>query len=120
MTNRIRLTIAAAGFAAAASMTGLARADDATMEPVWEHYWMAVAAANQCENYNFSSVQYDAMTHYIDQRVNYEVGAGPRTHLIDDAKDAVRDRAFKYGCNDQQIAGLLTVFHTELEPVIPR
>ena len=120
MTNRIRLTLVAAALGMATSVASVARADDAAMEPVWEHYWMAVAAANQCENWQFSQPQYDAMTHVINQRVNYEIGAGPRTHLIDDAKEAVRDRAFKYGCNDQEIVGLLAVFHNELEPVIPR
>ena len=120
MTNRIRLGLVAAALCAGTSFASVALADDAAMEPVWTHYWMAVAAANQCENWTFNQAQYDAMTHVINQRVNYEIGAGPRTHLIDDAKEAVRDRAFKYGCNDQQITAMLAVFHNELEPVIPR
>ena len=127
MTNRIqlafftRLACAALTLAGTAAFGGVARADsaaDAAMEPVWSHYWMAIAAANQCENWSFTAPQYDEMTHYINQRVNYAIGAGPRTHLIDDAKEAVRDRAFKYGCHDQAISDLLATFHNELQPVL--
>ena len=127
MTNRIRLassarlTCAALTLAGAAAFGSVAKADtaaDAAMEPVWSHYWMAIAAANQCENWNFTGPQYDEMTHYINMRVNYAIGAGPRTHLIDDAKEAVRDRSFKYGCHDQMIGDLLATFHNELQPTL--
>jgi hypothetical protein len=79
---------------------------------------MAVAAAGQCEDRRFTTSEYDAMTHVINGKVNNAIGAGPRTHLIDEAKSDVWDRAFKYGCHDQQISELLAIYHNELEPAL--
>ncbi len=118
MTNRYRIALVALTLTGGAWLSTVAQADESAMEPVWKHYWMAVAAAGQCENRMFTAPEYDAMTHVINGKVNNEIGAGPRTHLIDDAKDDVRDRAFKYGCGDQEIAGLLAVYHYELEPAL--
>jgi hypothetical protein len=120
MTNRYRLALIALGLITAltgtAWLAAAAHADDPGAEAVWKHYWMAVAAANQCENRSFSGPQYDAMTHVINAKVNYQIGAGPRTHLIDEAKSDVQDRVFKYTCHDQQIGDLLALYHYELAP----
>jgi hypothetical protein len=99
-----------------------ARADaqDDAMEPVWLHYWLAISAAQQCEDRKFTGPDYDAMVQVIDRKVNFAIGAGPRTHLITVSKDQVWDRVFKYGCHDQQIVDLLTLFHSDLEPALPR
>ena len=119
MTNRYRIALIALTFTVGAWSSSTAHADaatDAAMEPVWKHYWAAVAAAQQCENRKFSTPEFDAMTHYINGKVNNAVGAGQRTHLIDDARSDVWDRSFKYGCKDRQIDELLAVYHNELEP----
>ena len=118
MTNRYRIAVIALALTGASWLATAARADDPNMEAVWKHYWMAIAAENQCENRSFTGSEYDAMTHVINMKVNYGLGAGPRTHLIDDAKSDVRDRVFKYGCHDQQIGDLLALYHYELAPSI--
>ena len=118
MTNRIRLALVALTLTGGTWLATAARADDPAMEAVWKRYWMAIAAEGQCENRAFSPPEYDAMTHVINTKVNYGLGAGPRTHLIDDAKSDVQDRVFKYGCHDQQIGDLLALYHNELAPAI--
>jgi hypothetical protein len=118
MTNRCRLALIAAMLAGSAWLSGLAHADDAAMEPIWKKYWMAIAAEGQCEDRKFTGPEYDAMTHVINLKVNHAIGAGPRTHLIDEAKSDVWDRVFKYGCQDQQIAELLALYRNELEPAL--
>ena len=118
MTNHCRVALIALTLTGGAWLTSLAHADDAAMEPIWKHYWMAIAAANQCEDRRFSGPEYDAMTHVINMKVNYGIGAGPRTHLIDDAKSDVQDRVFKYGCHDPQVYELLALYHNELEPAL--
>ena len=118
MTRHCRPAFVALMLIAGAWLSGLAHADDAAMEPVWKRYWMAIAAEGQCENRKFTGSEYDAMTHVINKKVHYEIGAGPRTHLIDDAKSDVWDRVFKYGCQDQEIVDLLALYHNELEPAL--
>ena len=118
MTKHCRPACVALTLICGAWLSGLAHADDAAMEPVWTRYWMAIAAANQCEDRKFTGPEYDAMTHVINKKVNYQLGAGPRTHLIDVAKSYVWDRVFKYGCQDSQISGLLALYHNQLEPVL--
>ncbi len=99
----------------------LARADakDDAMEPVWLRYWEAIAAAQQCEDRKFTSPDYDAMVHVINRKVDFAIGAGPRTHLITVAKDNVWDLVFKYGCKDPRTVDMLNLFHTDLEPALP-
>lgn len=116
MKNRIALV--ALALIASTWLPAVTRASDATMEPIWKRYWMAVAAEGQCENRRFTAPEYDAMTHVINSRVNNEIGAGPRTHLIDEAKSDVSDRVFKYGCQDQQISDLLNLYRSDLEPAL--
>lgn len=121
MTNRCRIALIALTLSGSAWFSSFAHADaatDAAMEPVWKRYWMAIAAAQQCEDRKFTGPEYDAMTHVINGKVNNAIGAGPRTHLIDDANSDVWDRQFKYGCKDQQIGDLLAIYHNELEPAL--
>jgi hypothetical protein len=119
MRKANRLALIALALTGACWLAIPGRADDAAMEPIWKQYWMAVAAVGQCEDRKFTGPEYDAMTHVINKKVNYEIGAGARTHLIDDAKDEVWDRVFKYGCKDPQIVDLLALYHTQLEPALP-
>lgn len=97
-----------------------ARADteDEAMQPVWLHYWMAIDAAQYCWNMRFDGPAYDAMATVIDHRVDHAIGAGPRTHLVDVAKDQTWDLVFKYGCNDPRVGDLLALFHNELQPAL--
>jgi len=119
MIKADHLALIALALTGACWLASPSHADDATMAPIWKQYWMAVAAVGQCEDRKFTGPEYDAMTHVINKKVNYEIGAGARTHLIDDAKDAVWDRVFKYGCKDPQIVDLLALYHTQLEPALP-
>ena len=96
-----------------------ADAKDEAMEPIWLHYWEAIEAARQCDGRKFTGPDYDAMVHVINRKVDYAIGAGPRTHLITVAKDNVWDLVFKYGCKDPRTMDLLNLFHTDLEPVLP-
>ena len=118
MTNRRHVALLALSLTGAVWLTGLAHADDAAMEPIWKHYWMAIAAERQCESRTFTGPEYDAMTHVINLKVSHQIGAGRRNALIDDAKSDVWDRVFKYGCQDQQIADLLALYHKDLEPAL--
>jgi hypothetical protein len=119
MAHWLRLAAMAAIIACSSWLSLEALADDeAAMEAVWKQYWMAIAAAGQCEDRKFTGPDYDAMTHVINQKVNYGIGAGPRNHLIDDAKSDVWDRVFKYGCHDQEIESLLALYHKDLEPAL--
>jgi len=95
-----------------------ANAEDDAMQPVWLNYWEAISAAQQCENRKFSSLDYDAMVHVINGKVDNAIGAGPRDHLITVAKDNVSDRVGKYGCHDTQVSDLLALFHSELQPAL--
>jgi hypothetical protein len=93
------------------------RADDPVNEAIWKKYWMAIEAEKSCKNTAFSQGQYDAMVHVINQRINFDLGAGVRRGLMGDAKTQVQDMTFKYGCSDPRVQELLALYETDLFPV---
>jgi hypothetical protein len=108
------IALALLGFAGSAAG---ARAEDATSQAIWKRYWMAIEVERNCNNLAFSQDQYNAITHVIDQKINYDLGAGVRHQLIADAKTDAHDLTFKYGCKDPRAVDLLALYNTELAPV---
>ena len=107
------------GLVLAIPLAARAYVEDEAMQPVWLHYLMAIDAAQYCWNMRFDGPAYDSMATVIDHRVDHAIGAGPRTHLVDVAKDQTWDLVFKYGCNDPRVADLLALFHNELQLALP-
>jgi hypothetical protein len=101
-----------------AGVASLARADDPANEAIWKRYWMAIDAQRQCNNVDFSQGQYDAMVHVINQKINFDLGAGIRHQLMSDANSEVQDMAFKYGCHSPQLTDLLNLYNSDLAPVV--
>jgi len=99
------------------AMNSAARADEATSEAVWKRYWMAIEVQKICNNAAFSQSQYDNMVHLIDQRINYDLGAGVRHELMADAKTDAFDLTFKYGCSSPDSRNYLALVNSDLAPV---
>ena len=113
-----RFAIVAFALLAFAGMSTAARADEAASEAIWKRYWMAIEVQKICHNAAFSQSQYDNMVHLIDQRINYDLGAGVRHELMADAKTDAFDLTFKYGCISPDSRNYLALFNSDLAPVV--
>ena len=112
-----RFAIVAFALLAFAGMSTAARADEATSEVIWKRYWMAIEVQKICHNTAFSQSQYDNMVHLIDQRINYDLGAGVRHELMADAKTDAFDLTFKYGCSSPDSQNYLALYNSDLAPI---
>ena len=91
----------------------------------------AIFAADECTDYDliqigqddadavWKSQAQDNMGAYIDAQVGGAIGAGDRLHLIERAKGETDAYIGDHGCDDPQVLELLSVFDTELEPLLP-
>ena len=116
-------TLLAIGLAAAASA--------ATVEDTYVTYHAAIEAADQCTDYHLIQIgTEDAeaewigkaqsnMGAYIDTQIGNQISAGDRLHLVERAKGETDAHIATNGCDDPDIVRLLTIFHNELEPLLP-
>lgn len=114
---------------AASSFGGPAQAE--TAEDEFVRYHGAIEAASLCTDYRFDQQgvndedaawigeAQDAMGNYINGQVGGAIGAGDRLHLIERAKGETEAYVGDHGCDDPQVAELLNIFHSELEPLLP-
>jgi hypothetical protein len=112
-----RFAIVAFAMFSFVGMSTAVRADEATSEVVWKRYWMAIEVQKICHNTGFSQSQYDNMVHLINQRINYDLGAGVRHQLMNDAKTDAFDLTFKYGCSSPDSQNYLALYNSDLAPV---
>ena len=112
-----RLAIVAFAMSGLVAVSSVARADEVASEAIWKRYWMAIEVQKICHNTAFSQSQYDNMVHLIDQRINYDLGAGVRHELMADAKTDAFDLTFKYGCSSPDTRNYLALFNSDLAPV---
>jgi len=112
-----RFAVVAFAMLGFAGMSATAHADEASARAVWTKYWTAIEVQKICNNTAFSQSQYDNMVHRINERVNYDLGAGTLHQLQSDAKTAAHDLTFKYGCNSQDARDYLTLFQNDLAPI---
>ena len=113
-----RLAIVAFAMFGLVALGSAARADEAASQAIWKRYWMAIEVQKICHNTAFSQSQYDNMVHLIDQRINYDLGAGVRHELMADAKTDAFDLTFKYGCSSPDSRNYLALYNSELAPVV--
>jgi hypothetical protein len=105
---------------AAAGVSGIgaaARADEAGAQAVWKKYWMAIEVQKICNKTAFSQSQYDNMVHRINERMDYDLGAGVRHQLMGDAKTDAFDLTFKYSCSSPDVRDYLTLYSNDLAPI---
>ena len=124
-----RLASLAAVLAAVAATAAPASAQ--TAEDIYVRYHAAIFAADECTDYDliqigqddadavWKSQAQDNMGAYIDAQVGGAIGAGDRLHLIERAKGETDAYIGDHGCDDPQVLELLSVFDTELEPLLP-
>lgn len=101
--------------------TTVAAADMSENEKMFYDMHSAIVAAEECRGMAFSRDQQAAMAHVIDEAINYDIGAGHRLDLIQDAKVAVRNvsRAVAVkGCEQKEITDMLALFDQRLAPAI--
>ena len=112
-----RLAIVAFAMFGLVALGSAARADEAASQAIWKRYWMAIEVQKICHNTAFSQSQYDNMVHLINQRINYDLGAGVRHQLMNDAKTDAFDLTFKYGCSSPDSQNYLALYNSNLAPV---
>ena len=113
-----RLAVVAFAMFGLVALGSAARADEAASQAIWKRYWMAIEVQKICHNTGFSQSQYDNMVHLIDQRINYDLGAGVRHEQMADAKTDAFDLTFKYGCSSPDSRNYLALFNSDLAPVV--
>lgn len=106
-----------------------AAAQDPT-EETFVRYHAAIHAAQVCEgrqleqqglsdpNADKIKANQERMGAVINGKVNGEISAGRRLELIEESKRIVEDLAQKKGCNSPELQDVLTLFRTDLEPVL--
>jgi hypothetical protein len=94
-------------------------------------YHSAIYAADVCTDYRLIQIgeddedavwigqAQDNMGAYIDAQVGGAISAGDRLHLVERAKGETDAYIADHGCDDAGTVELLTVFHSELEPLLP-
>ena len=112
-----RFAVVAFAMLGFAGISTAAHADEASASAVWKKYWTAIEVQKICNKTAFSQSQYDNMVHRINERVNYDLGAGSLHQLQSDAKTTAYDVTFKYGCNSQDARDYLTLFQNDLAPI---
>lgn len=125
----IRFASLAAVVAAIAATSVPASAQ--TVEEVYVRYHAAIFAADECTDYDliqlgtddpdaeWKSQAQNSMGAYIDAQVGGAIGAGDRLTLIEAAKNGTDTYIAENGCEGPMAQELLTVFSSELEPLLP-
>jgi hypothetical protein len=130
--HSLKAMAAAAIAVAITGISGIAEAETLeTVEQTFVRYYSAIEAADQCLDYNFTPVGTDdaeqqwigeaqsRMGAYIDSQVGHQIGAGERLHLIERAKGETDAYIGEHTCDGGRALGLLALFQTELEPLLP-
>ncbi len=104
--------LAAAGVLALAA-SGV-RADDAA----YTQYYSALEAAKLCQGVSLDQDGYQKVTAVINEKAGTDLSTGLRLSLIDQAKNDTYWTVFKWGCKSEQVAGLLELYTTDLEPAL--
>lgn len=118
--------IRAAASRIAAGLTGLAAltliaaapaaADDPAAESSYSAYQRAIHAAALCEERSFDQDAQERMSVVIDEKIHYDIGAGRRLTLIEQAKSEVGKTVDDKGCADPAVQDSLMLFRAELAP----
>jgi hypothetical protein len=101
---------AVAGFGAGAS------AQD--MTAAWSKYQEAVRVAELCRYMRHDAAAWAKMGPYIDSKVNHEISGAERLTLIENAKTDARKVAKLKGCDSDEGKMYLSLYDTELAPLI--
>jgi hypothetical protein len=112
-----RVALIALAVAGVSGIAAAARADEASAQAVWKKYWMAIEVQKICNKAAFSQSQYDNMVHRINERVNYDLGAGVLHQIMGDAKTDAFDLTFKYGCSSPDVRDYLSLYSNDLAPI---
>ncbi|HVT51714.1 MAG TPA: hypothetical protein VHE77_09115 [Dongiaceae bacterium] len=105
------LAVSVAGFSAGANAQ-----DD--MNAAWSKYQEAVRVAELCRDMKHDAAAWAKMGPYIDAKVNHEISGAERLTLIEDAKTDARKVAKLKGCNSDDAKTYLSLYDTELAPLI--
>jgi len=114
----IRGPLSAACLTAVAVLAMPAAAQDDAGKDAYLRYHQAIAVTAKCEEREFNQTEHSHMASYIDQKVNNEIGAGDRLHLIEQAKSNAYELVTKWGCKDPHVTEYTTLFDQELRPIL--
>ncbi|MEX0808375.1 MAG: hypothetical protein WD044_06570 [Dongiaceae bacterium] len=93
-------------------------------------YHAAMRAAELCAGYNFdrradnADIAWIAQAKsrigaFIDSELKYQINVGERLDLIEQAKTGTEMKIEANGCDDPAAVELLSVFETEIAPLLP-
>jgi hypothetical protein len=117
-TKTIRVVRPVVGILIAVGLAaGAARADE-PHEIAYKDYYGAIESVVLCDERKFDQPAHAKMAGVIDQKINFDIGAGRRLTLIEQAKSDVYKLVWKKGCTSEPVGRLLGVFHSELEPAL--
>ena len=114
----VRGLLAAGALSAVAALTLPAAAQDQAAKDAYLRYHQAIAVTAKCQEREFNQTEHSHMASYIDQKVNNEIGAGDRLHLIEQAKSNAYELVTKWGCDSDKVGEYRTLFEQELLPVM--
>jgi len=117
-TKTIRLVGPVAGIVIAVGFAAGAARADTNHEIAYKDYYSAIHSVVLCDERKFDQPAHAKMAQVIDQKINFDIGAGRRLTLIEQAKSDVYELIWKKGCTSEPVGRLLGVFHTELEPAL--
>lgn len=92
-----------------------AKADDVTA--TWSKYQEAIRLDELCRYERHDAAAWAKMGPYIDSKVNHEISGAERLTLIEDAKSDAWKVKVK-GCNSDEAKPYLSLYDTELAPLI--
>jgi len=114
----LRRVAAAVGLVALSfSLAPGAGAQD-SVEATYSNYHRAIRAYELCNNRRFDQAEHEKFSTYIDQRIDDSISVGRRLSLIQQAKIEIRDLIDKKGCDSSEVQDALSLFSSELQPVL--
>jgi hypothetical protein len=93
-----------------------AKADDTTA--TWSKYQEAIRVAELCRYMRHNAADWAKMGPFIDSKVNHEISGAERLTLIEDAKTDARKVAKIKGCGSDDAKTYLSLYDTDLAPLI--
>ena len=107
-------TIATTGTLASLLVAGSVSAQSTPGEETFYDLNQAFAAAMRCTDREFSREDHNVIQQYIAEAAGEPIGAGTRLQLIKDAKARVHKLTLAKGCSQEEVAGSLALYESEL------
>jgi len=93
---------------------------DEALEATYLRYQQAIQAEAVCKHRDFDTDDNTRIASYVEGKVHHRVGPDQRLTLIERARLQIDQLVEQRGCDSAEIGDFLTVFVTELAPILAK